>query len=274
MVARFRERNADECPRHLCGLFLAAFFTLFGFVGNARAGDAPPSLAGERVDLIAGIAFAADRPKLFGIRMVMKDGWHTYWRSPGDSGIAPRFDWSGSKNVAEVKLLWPAPERFDAEGDMTVGYRSEVIWPVLVRAADAGKPVTLDLKMSYGICSDICVPGEAHLTLAQTARDDGAAIRRALSRVPAAPKNESDVSARLDGKSLLVTLKGAHETPALIVEGPRGVWFGKPEATASGGIVNYAVPVEMDAGKSLKGATVVLTFSGRETAIEASRKLE
>jgi DsbC/DsbD-like thiol-disulfide interchange protein len=274
MNARFRRRNADEYPRPPRGLFLAAFFALFGFATAAGAADAPPSLAGERIDLIADVASAADQPRLFGVRMVMREGWHTYWRSPGDSGIAPHFDWSGSQNAADVKLLWPAPERFDAEGDMTVGYSGDVIWPVLVRAADAGKPVKLDLKMSYGICSDICVPGEAHLTLANVSSGNGEAIRRALAHVPSAPQNESDVGARLDGKSLLVTLKGAHETPSLIVEGPRGVWFGKPEATKRGDALDYRVPVEMSAGKSLAHAEVVLTFSGPETAIEATRKLE
>jgi DsbC/DsbD-like thiol-disulfide interchange protein len=279
MVARFRKDGSGGGP----ALFLAAFFVLFPPALEASAADAPPSLAGERVDILAGDAFSATQPMLFGVRMTMREGWHTYWRKPGDSGIAPRFDWSASGNVAEVKLLWPAPERFDAEGDMTVGYEREVIWPVLVRAADPKKPVTLDMKMSYGVCSDICVPGEAHRTyrLSPVTADstaafarDGEPIRAFLARVPTEPKEHGDVSATLDGATLHATLKGVRETPALIVEGPRGVWFGKPRATRNGETLDYAVPVEIEGDAALKGREVTLTFSGPATAIEATRKLE
>lgn len=274
MFKTWVRRRETVRPGRRRGLFLAAFFALLAAAPAARAETPPPSPAGERVELLAASAPTPERTMLFGLRMTMREGWHTYWRKPGDSGIAPRFDWSASENVAEVRLLWPVPERFDVEGDMTAGYAREVIWPVLVRAADAARPVKLDLKMSYGVCSDICVPGEAHLTLARTNRDDGAAIRAYLARVPAAPENESDVAARLKGGTLHVTLKSVAETPALIVEGPRGVWFGKPQAARSSGGIDYAVPVEIAEGARLEGAEIVLTFSGPATAIEATRKVE
>lgn len=261
------------------GLFLAAFFALFAVATVAKAADALQSAAGERVELLVGSSFEAERPMLFGVRMVMKKGWHTYWRQPGDSGIAPRFDWSESQNVAAVKLLWPVPQRFDVEGDLTAGYAQEVIWPVLVRVIDAKKPVRLALEMSYGVCADICVPGQMRREVIVSpgfvaAPETGKQIRDFLARVPAAPKDESDVSARLAGDVLHVRLKGAAETPALILEGPRGVWFGKPQATANGDARDYAVPVEMREGAHLAGAEVTLTFSGPATAIEAVRHIE
>lgn len=283
MVAKFREGGSGRGTAHSHSLFLAAFFVLFLLTPEARAAETPPSIAGERVEILAGSAFSATQPMLFGVRMTMREGWHTYWRKPGDSGIAPRFDWSASGNVADVKLLWPAPERFDVEGDMTVGYEREVIWPVLVRAADPKKPVTLDMKMSYGVCSDICVPGEAHrvykLLPASAATPaafaaSGNLIRAYLSRVPAEPEKSGDVAVTLTGMILHATLKGVRETPALIVEGPRGIWFGKPRATRNGETLDYAVPVEIEGDAALKGGEVTLTFSGSSTAIEATRKVE
>jgi hypothetical protein len=71
-----------------------------------------------------------------------------------------------------------------------------------------------------------------------------------------------------------VRLTGAGETPSLIVEGPTGVWFGTPEAARDGNAVDYAVPVELDPGATLKDAEVTLTFAGSATAIEAKRKLD
>lgn len=261
------------------GLFLAAFFALFVAAPVANADGAPRSVAGERVDLFVGSDFEPERPMLFGVRMVMKDGWHTYWRQPGDSGIAPRFDWSASENVATVKLLWPVPQRFDAAGDMTAGYAHEVIWPVWVRAADAKKPVRLVLEMNYGVCADICVPGQVRREVnvspgSRATPEAGEMIRSFLTRVPAAPENENDVSARLAGDVLHVKLKGVTETPALIIEGPRDVWFGKPQTTVTGDALDYAVPVEIREGAHLVGRNVTLTFSGPATAIEAVRKIE
>ncbi|MCX8508161.1 MAG: protein-disulfide reductase DsbD family protein, partial [Rhodobacteraceae bacterium] len=33
------------------------------------------------------------------LRLTMAPGWKTYWRAPGDAGIPPRFDWTGSANL-------------------------------------------------------------------------------------------------------------------------------------------------------------------------------
>jgi DsbC/DsbD-like thiol-disulfide interchange protein len=258
------------------GLFLALACVLL----SANVEAAPASVSGEQVSLVAAENAPGAKTFLAGLRMEMKDGWHTYWRMPGDSGIAPNFDWSGSQNVAAVDLLWPAPQRFDAKGDNTVGYTHEVVWPVLVRAADPAKPVTLKLSAFYGVCANICVPGEAHLSLvlpgAGTATD-GELIRRYLARVPVPPADPKAVSAKFTAgpkPHLDVRLTCTKETPALIVEGPSGVWFGAPQAVRKGDAVVYAVPVELDPGKTLKGADVTLTFAGPATAIEATRKLD
>lgn len=268
----FRDRRF-QAARMLC-------VALACLAATAKAEAATPSISGESVTLLT-----AENPQqagalLAGIRMEMKDGWHTYWRMPGDSGIPPTFDWSGSENVAAVELLWPAPERFDAKGDDTIGYTREIVWPVLVRAADPARPVSLKLAMSYGVCSNICVPGEANLALdlpGKSAPETDRLIRRYLARVPASPADAKSVSAKFTAgaKPLLeVRLSNPHEVPALIVEGPSGVWFGRPTATRKGEVVAYSVPVELNPGKTLKGAEVTLTFAGPATAIEAKRKLD
>lgn len=262
--------------------FLAALFALLVFASPLRAAEEPENGAGEKVTLIAGNTMSKG-PMLFGVRMKMQEGWHTYWRVPGDSGLAPTFDWSASKNVALLGLLWPVPERFDAEGDTTFGYKDEVIWPVLVRAVDRAQPLVLNLKMSYGICKNICVPNEAHLTLTilpasseHTGVDpaDAKGIWTNLIRVPQAPKPPVTVTAKLVGEELRVTLSNASEVPAIIPEGPRGVWFGKPETSQRGKDVIYKISVEIEKGRKLKGSDLVLTFSGPKTAIEAKVKVE
>ncbi|MDZ4790723.1 MAG: protein-disulfide reductase DsbD family protein [Hyphomicrobiales bacterium] len=50
------------------------------------------------------------------MELKLKDGWKTYWRSPGDAGIPPVVDWSGSINFASAELAYPQPERFHKAG--------------------------------------------------------------------------------------------------------------------------------------------------------------
>lgn len=276
-----REKADNGLARKRRGVLFLLLGGLAGALHSANAEAASSAVAGERVELVAAEASHAGDPVLVGIHMKLADGWKTYWRKPGDSGLAPRFDWSRSENVAGVDLRWPAPRRFDVPDDITFGYKGEVVWPVLVTPADAARPVTLRLAMSYGVCSHICVPGEAELSLTipstSEARVTAAAalVRAFLARVPTPPADASAISARFEAASRLhVRYAVEGETPELIVEGPPGAWFGIPEATRRDGVLDYAVPVELDTGATLEGATVTLTFSGAATAVEAERVVE
>ena len=66
--------------------------------------------------LIAASSPAKDGTLHAGIEIRLDQGWKTYWRYPGDSGIPPQFDFSASENVKAVTVLWPAPQRFDDGG--------------------------------------------------------------------------------------------------------------------------------------------------------------
>src|SRR5882757_2739160 len=59
-----------------------------------------------------------------GVEIRLKEGWKTYWRYPGDSGVPPVFDFSKSQNVKAVTVLYPAPMRFsDGAGGSSIGYK-------------------------------------------------------------------------------------------------------------------------------------------------------
>ena len=104
-----------------------------------------------------------------GVEIKLKEGWKTYWRYPGDSGVPPVLDFSKSQNVKAVTVLYPAPTRFpDGAGGNSIGYKGDVILPLHVVPQDAGKPVTLNLKLDYAVCEKLCVPAEAKLELLLT----------------------------------------------------------------------------------------------------------
>ena len=100
------------------------------------------------------------------VEIELEPGWKTYWRNPGDAGLPPEFDWSGSQNVARAAPLYPAPHRFIDKAGETIGYKDRVVFPVEVERLDASQPSTVALTLQYGVCKEICIPAEAVLSLA------------------------------------------------------------------------------------------------------------
>ncbi len=98
------------------------------------------------------------------IRITLNPGWKTYWRSPGDAGIPPRIDWSGSGNIRSANLTWPTPDVFSQNGMRSIGYEQELILPVQIDPKKPGKTIRLKALLDIGVCRDICVPQRLKLT--------------------------------------------------------------------------------------------------------------
>src|SRR6185437_14496467 len=110
----------------------------------ARAQDASPWQRDghSAVRLLAGSRSGS--VLLGGIAFQLEPGWKTYWRTPGDSGVPPRFDFSKSENIDSVTVLWPAPRKFDdGAGGHSLGYHDQFVLPLRIVAKSADKPVTL-----------------------------------------------------------------------------------------------------------------------------------
>src|SRR3954453_14695134 len=136
------------------------------------AGEAASWAQGHhsRARLISGVT-ATPGDFLAGIEIALDQGFKTYWRNPGESGLPPAFDWSRSENVATAEVLWPAPTRFEDGGGVSYGYTGGVVLPVRGTPRDAAKPVRLALKLGLGVCKDICIPAHAELALVPADRD-------------------------------------------------------------------------------------------------------
>lgn len=127
----------------------------------------------------------ADGRYMAALHLSMAPHWKTYWRAPGDAGIPPEFDWSGSLNLDKVTIHWPRPEVFDYQGMQTIGYLQEVILPVEITPQDPAQPVALQVEVELGVCNDICMP--ASLMLHEPLPAQGAldpAISAALAQRP------------------------------------------------------------------------------------------
>jgi suppressor for copper-sensitivity B len=135
---------------------LAALGLLAAAAWPAVAEPAASPWAGEpegRARIVsARTAIGADGRLALGVQLRLAPRWHTYWRDPGESGAPPSFDWGASENLVELRLLWPAPRRFQAFGLDGYGWEDEVVFPVEARAADPARPVLLRLKLEYQVC--------------------------------------------------------------------------------------------------------------------------
>ena len=179
------------------------------------------------------------------IRLSLSQGWKTYWRSPGDAGIPPEFDFGGSQNIRAIRLHWPTPQVFDFNGMQTIGYARELVLPVEIWPEQPGKPVHVATSVDLGVCRDICVP--ARLNLSADLRAPGAAddpaIRAALGARPATPR-EAGVRAHhchVEAGPGGLRLQAEIDMPALgpsevvvIETADRTVWVAEAQTTRTG----------------------------------------
>lgn len=96
--------------------------------------------------------------QIVGLQLRLARDWITYWRHPGESGIAPHLDWSASQNLANVRIHWPEPRLFLKAGFNSIGYKDEVIVPLELTPVDPRAPISLNAVLSIGVCDDICIP--------------------------------------------------------------------------------------------------------------------
>ncbi|MBV9065114.1 MAG: hypothetical protein JO004_05030 [Methylobacteriaceae bacterium] len=129
---------------------------------------------------------AGNGPYRAGIEIKLAPATITYWRSPGESGVPPVFDFSHSSNLRSADVSFPAPIRIDDAGGEIFGYEGGVVLPVRVTPRERGKPVGLVLELDYAACEKICLPVHARLELPLPAKDasETPALAAAEAMVP------------------------------------------------------------------------------------------
>jgi len=141
-------------------------------------------------------------------RQNIREHWHTYWLNPGDSGEATELTWTTPAGASAGPLRFPAPEAIPFAILVNYGYSGEVLFPVELTApanAQPGQTLNFTADAYWLVCSDICIPEEARLTLsvpvAAQGRDDPTWGPRAAAAVEALPTREQGVDARISAGS-------------------------------------------------------------------------
>jgi DsbC/DsbD-like thiol-disulfide interchange protein len=242
----------------------------------------------SEVRLVSGtVANAGSGEVVAGVQIRLDPGWKTYWRSPGDSGVPPSFDWSGSKNLKQAEVLYPAPRRFVDAGGTAIGYEDEVVFPIKITPEHAGEPVELKLNVDYGLCKTLCIPNVANLSIElppqmAAGQGNGILLQRFVDLVPKpAEPNKlpalGGIEAKLNGTKPELIIDAHFPVGAtgtdLFVEAPDGAFVPvpKPLGPPAGGtqrfVVSFTSPDEVAA---FKGKPLTVTLVSDEGGREAS----
>jgi thiol:disulfide interchange protein len=147
-------------------LLLTALMPL-GPVGAATA-SAPVRTDHLQSSLVAEtMAAVPGRPLQLGLLLEHDPHWHTYWRNPGDSGLATELVLTLPDGVVAAPIAWPHPQRFELSGIINFGYGGRRLLPVAIGipAGYAAPTVTVRASARWLICEVECIPGQAEYEL-------------------------------------------------------------------------------------------------------------
>jgi DsbC/DsbD-like thiol-disulfide interchange protein len=287
MVPTSHERAPTFRISRSAALFaLAALSSLSPTAASAQDASPWQKATHAAVRLLAG---SHSGPVLLGgIAVQLDPGWKTYWRTSGDSGVPPRFDFSKSENIEAVTVLWPAPTKFDdGAGGFSLGYHDQVVLPLRIVPKSNDKPVTLRASINYAVCEKICIPVEANaeLTFASVASTEDNVLFAALDTVPK-PASIGDPNpltirdVKREGKSevLVDVISPDARAVSLFVEGPTPDWaLPVPKLLEHGppGIKRFAFELDgMPPGTNPDGAALKFTLVGGDRSYEFNINLD
>jgi DsbC/DsbD-like thiol-disulfide interchange protein len=222
------------------------------------------------------------------VEIALPPHWKTYWRNPGTAGIAPEFDFSASRNLAEPTVSFPLPEVADDGYSVTNVYVGGVVLPFRAAVIDPAKPVEIALTVHLGVCEEVCLPDEVttHLTVPPGENDPAteAVLVTARAHLPGPPEPgvfAVDSIAREGGTNarpvfrIAATVPGGAR-PEFLVEGPAD-WA--PYAPAfvgnNGGKALFDVKFSRLGAKTpIAGAKIRVTMAAGGRAIEQTLPLD
>lgn len=253
----------------MLNIFRGLVLLLLSSMGMAQAADTG-WLTSPQNDH-ARIRFQAERGenKLYGLLTVeLQSGWKTYWRSPGEGGVAPEIHW---QNGEKAQWYWPVPSRFEISGLTTQGYHKQVAIPMIITG---GQSDVLDGTLTLSTCSNVCLLTDYPLHLDFNQPVDAHfqdAFEQAMRTIPGESGISNDLSAHLAGGDLVIsgTTAGEWRDAQIYFDPVEGDMIpGDPTLKSHGAELVVTAPITDEWGEkvtTLAGKTLsfVLTNQGK-----------
>ena len=161
------------------------------------------------------------------VQLQMQDGWHTYWRNPGDSGLETTIDWELPEGFSASEINWPYPERI-AEPPMVIyGYHDTIYLLTKIsvnKDVAADQSVFLKAKISWLECEAVCIPGGAEIEVGLEVKNERMQINEKYTEIFANAHALLPIGS--DGWKLQAVI----EKNSLLIQAEAPTWFtGKPQ---------------------------------------------
>jgi thiol:disulfide interchange protein DsbD len=151
-----------------------------------------------------------------GLQIEHQPHWHTYWRNPGDSGLATELQWQLPEGLTAGNLIWPAPKKIPVGSMANFGYEGRVllVTPVQVGAKFKTSPdqsdVTVQLHATWLVCKQECIPQEGDFVVRVPIKGSTVmapeAFQKALANQAQFLKGNHEAVISEDGRSVALKL--------------------------------------------------------------------
>lgn len=229
-------------PFHFCTWVLGLCFLQPSLSAQAETIDpVRVKLISETEQVVPGGVFH------LALRFEIEPHWHIYWKNPGSSGLPVEIEWALPEGFAAGEIQWPAPERIVLGGLVNYGYEEAVtlIVPIQVPATlQVGAVVAVKAQIFWLMCKEMCLPGEASLSIelpvAAAAKKSAHAGAFAAARMKHPSENVPwGLSAAVEGKSLVLLVERGEGAPV-----PQELYF----YAESTGVVDPDLPQNQSSG--------------------------
>jgi thiol:disulfide interchange protein DsbD len=209
-------------------------FWLMVLISCGSAIAQPHRATGVTLELVSEQeALVPGQTAMIGLRLQMKEKFHTYWRQPGIVGLAPSLQWTLPDGFRTGEMIWAAPKKVIMAQWGAWGHHGEVIHLIPLHVpetleTDKNPRITLKAKATWMCCAHTCHPGSAELrlTLPVVKKETVAAktplaprLNETLSQ-QALPAKDWKFSARADKAAVTLTF-----TPPVGTTIPDDVYF-------------------------------------------------
>lgn len=177
-------------------------------------------------------AIAPGQPFRIGLRFDLEKEWHTYWRNPGDVGLAPTLELTLPPGFTASEIAWPYPDMFGDPPEVSYGFHDTLLLPITITppsTLEEGTSVVIGARASWLVCYEQCIPGKAALSLSMpvsvlshdTLTTWAPEFTAAEARLPRTPRNMEMTALRVGNRYELVVANAEGRTASL----PADVWF-------------------------------------------------
>ena len=250
-------------------ILIIAALALPAFAGLAHAGQTEwAEDAGGRMRMIM-TAPDDDGTIRAALQVEPAEGFITYWREPGESGIPPQITIGGNDDVTLEAIAYPVPKRIDLAGITDMGYDGPVTFPLTFKAAPGARP-RMDVSAFIGLCKDICIPFQTTFEItASTYADsavDTAILAVAETTLPEAPSADFRVEHAVSaGEALeLALVLPEADAPEITLASSGGFIVEAPAGKMKDGFYTITIPLTSlpDGQDSVAGDWLLLAKAG------------